>query len=105
MQNACCRGLRALVPDQHVNYLKVGLIVLAWSLLALISVAVSLTSLVLMSKQLDRRLRVIVAIANLPVLIVMAGLFFGLPCASPTSFCASPRVVRDTHRPLTADDD
>jgi hypothetical protein len=70
-------GALALVstPEyQHVSYLKVGLIALAWSLLALVSIAVSGTSLILTFKQLPLWLRLIVATANVPVLIASAGL-------------------------------
>jgi hypothetical protein len=61
---------------EHATYLHLGLIALAWSLLALVSVAVSITSLVLAFNQLRRWLRWITAALNVIVVIALVG---GLP--------------------------
>jgi hypothetical protein len=58
---------------EHVTYLHLGLIALAWSLLALVSVAVSITSLMLAFKQLRRWLRWITAALNVIVVIALVG--------------------------------
>jgi hypothetical protein len=58
---------------EHATYLHVGLIALAWSLLALVSVAVSTTSLLLALDQLRRWLRWITVALNVLVAIALAG--------------------------------
>jgi len=58
---------------EHETYLHLGLIALAWSLLALVSVAVSITSLLLAFNQLQRWLRWITAALNVIVVIALVG--------------------------------
>jgi hypothetical protein len=57
---------------EHASRLHWGLIVLAWSLLALISITVSTTSLALTYKQLRRWVRWMTLALNLPVAITLA---------------------------------
>ena len=58
---------------EHATDLHLGLIALAWSLLALVSVAMSITSLVLAFNQLGRWLRWITAALNVIVVIALVG--------------------------------
>jgi hypothetical protein len=58
---------------EHVTYLHLGLIALAWSLLALVCVAVSITSLLLVFNQLRRSLRWMTVALNVVVVIASAG--------------------------------
>lgn len=57
---------------EHATYLHVGLIALGWSLLALVSVAASMTSLLLGFNQLRRRLRWMTVALNAVVVIALA---------------------------------
>jgi hypothetical protein len=58
---------------EHATYLHVGLIGLGWSLLALVTVAVSTTSVLLAFNQLRRWPRWITVALNVPVVIALAG--------------------------------
>jgi hypothetical protein len=58
---------------EHASYLQLGLVALAWSLLALASAAVSTTNLVLNFQQLGRWLRWVTVALNVPVAIAVAG--------------------------------
>ncbi len=60
---------------EHTSYLHLGLIALAWSVLALVSVAVSITSFVLAFNQFRRWLRWITAALNVIVVIALIGGF------------------------------
>jgi hypothetical protein len=58
---------------EHATYLHLGLIALAWSLLAVVCVAVSATALVLVFDQLHRWLRWMTAALDVLVVIGLAG--------------------------------
>jgi hypothetical protein len=60
---------------EHSNNLSRGVVFLAWTLLALTAIVVSLTSLVFVAKDLRRWLRIATVVLNLPVLAVASLVF------------------------------
>ena len=68
--------LRLIGPEyQHSDNLSRGVVFLVWSVVALIAVAVSLTSLTFAARHLRVWLRVAIAVSNLPVVVVAPLLF------------------------------
>lgn len=60
---------------EHSNNLSRGVVFLAWTLLALTAIVVSLTSLMFVAKDLRRWLRIATVVLNLPVLAVASLVF------------------------------
>jgi hypothetical protein len=60
---------------EHSDNLRRGVVFLAWAVMALAAIAVSLTSLVFVAKQIRLWLRIATVVVNLPVLAVASLLF------------------------------
>src|SRR5258708_38045571 len=68
--------LRLIGPEyQHSDNLSRGVVFLVWSVVALIAVAVTLTSLTFAARHLRVWLRAAIAVSNLPVVVVAPLLF------------------------------